>query len=194
MKSISAILLAAGASKRMGRDKLTLAWRRETILEHCLETLLHSRAKEVVVVLGGTTARLSKRLERSNVKVVMNPYRRRGMSTSIRAGVLVLDRETEGILIALGDQPLLKSRTVDALIRAFETGKRSIVIPSFHGRRGHPVIFDRIYEEELLRLKGDQGAKSIVEHHHGEVRFVAVRSEGAVRDIDTPEDYRKATQ
>jgi len=191
MIKISAILLGAGESKRMGVDKLSLLWGRETVLEHCLETFLKSDVNEVIVVLGPRDKRL-KGLSRSRkVKAVVNPLFRKGMSTSIRRGLQTIHSNSQGILIALGDQPYLKTRTINALIRAFDQGKEEIVIPSFQGRMGHPVIFHHKYKKELLNLKGDVGGRSIVKRHPEEVRVVPVKSEGVVKDIDTWQDYVK---
>lgn len=191
MVKVSAILLGAGESRRMGVNKLTLPWGRRTVFEHCLDTLVRSDVEEVVVVLGRKTAGMRGSLENSGVKVVINPFSRRGMSTSIRKGIRAIAPESEGILIALGDQPFLKVATVNALIGAFRIRDRGIIVPSFRGRRGHPVIFHRKFAEGLLRLKGDVGARSIIQRHPGDVRNVSVRSEGILRDIDTRDDYRK---
>ena len=193
MGKVSAILLGAGESKRMGVNKLTLPWGKETVFEHCVDTLLRSDIDEVVVVLSRKTVGMRGMLERAGAKVVLNPFYKKGMSTSIRRGIRAVDPASEGILIALGDQPFLRAATINALVRAFAMRDRLIIVPSFRGQRGHPVIFHTKYAKELLRLKGDVGAKSIIERHPGDLRSVRVRSEGVVRDIDTKDGYRKAT-
>jgi molybdenum cofactor cytidylyltransferase len=191
MVEVSAILLGAGESKRMGVNKLFLPWRKKTVIGHCLDALLRSKVKEVVVVLSDRTREVGSPLKGRKVKVVMNPHYRRGMSTSIRRGLQAIDPGSQGILIALGDQPLLQTRTINALIRAFAQRKGSIVIPSYRGRRGHPVLFDRCYERGLLSLRGDVGGKSIIERYPGSVVEVRTKSEAVVKDIDTWKDYQK---
>lgn len=191
MPSISAILLGSGESKRMGKEKLSLPWGKKTIFERSLQTLLRARVSEVIIVLNDRTKEMARCLDQKGVKMVVNPAYRKGMSSSIRSGMKVLDPKSEGILIALGDQPLVKAQTINALIRAFEKGERGIIVPSFKGRRGHPVIFHRRYEKELLRLEGDVGGKPIMEKHPHDVREVPVKSEGVVKDIDTREEYRR---
>ncbi len=186
---ISAILLGAGHSKRMGVDKLSLPWGRRTVLEHCLETLLGSDVRECIVVLGIRNERLKSLFQGQKVKVVINPYSNRGMSTSIQIGLQTADPRCHGILIALGDQPFLKKRTVNVLIRAFDQGKEGIIVPSYLGRSGHPVIFHRKYKRELLKLKGDVGGRPVIERHPEDVRVVPVKSVGVVRDLDTWQDY-----
>jgi molybdenum cofactor cytidylyltransferase len=210
MVEVSAILLGAGESKRMGVDKLSLPWGRKTVLEHCLKTLLQSKVKEVIIVLNDRMKWVvdhakdqkvypERRFfnpslkvgfgDAERVKVVSNPYYKRGMSTSVRRGLHAIDASSQGILIALGDQPLIKTRTINALIHAFVQKKGTIVVPSFRGKQGHPVIFHCRYLKELSKLKGDIGGRSIIEKHPEEVRLVRVKSEGVTKDMDTWEDY-----
>ncbi len=188
---VSAILLGAGESKRMGRNKLSLPWGKKTIFEHCLGTLLRSDVREVIVVLSHRIGWMENQWRGQNVKVVKNPYYKRGMSTSIRRGLQAIDPSSQGILIALGDQPLIKTRTINALIHAFVQRRGTIVVPSFRGKQGHPVIFHRRYLKELLKLKGDVGGRSIIEKHPEEVWLVRIKSEGVTKDIDTWKDYHK---
>jgi molybdenum cofactor cytidylyltransferase len=190
MLKISAILLGAGKSKRMGVDKLSLPWGRKTVLEHCFEALVRSEANEVIVVLGIRNKKLKSLFRKRKVKTVVNPFFNSGMSTSIQRGLQALHPSFHGVLIALGDQPYLKTRTINGLIHAFEKGKRGIVVPSFRGRRGHPVIFHGRYKKELLDLKGDVGGRSIIERHPEDVRLVPVKSIGVVKDVDTWQDYK----
>ena len=189
---ISAILLGAGKSERMGVDKLSLSWGTETILERCFKTLLRSEVKELVLVLSARNKGVKDLFQEQRVKIVINPHSQKGMSTSIRKGLQAICSESDGILIALGDQPLLKTRTINALIRAFDRGKERIVVPSFRGRAGHPVIFHKSYKEELMNLKGDVGGRSIIERHPEDVGVVAVKSVGVVKDFDTWQDYEKS--
>jgi molybdenum cofactor cytidylyltransferase len=191
MIKISAVLLGAGGSKRMGIDKLSLPWGRKTILEHCFETLWRSKVEEVTIVLGVRNKRIKNLFKGPRVKIIVNPHSEKGMSTSIRKGLRTIHSDSHGILIALGDQPFLKTRTINALIHAFNQGEKGIIVPSFRGRMGHPVIFHRKYKRELLNLKGDVGGKSILERHPQDVRRVSIKSEGVVKDIDKWQDYRK---
>jgi molybdenum cofactor cytidylyltransferase len=191
MVRISAILLAAGESKRMGADKLLLPWKKKTILIHCVHTLSQSKVKEIIVVLGERTKGMGSQLKGRRVKVVMNPHYRRGMSTSIQKGIRAIDLNSQGILIALGDMPFLSTRTINALIRAFAQGKGEIIVPSFQGRQGHPVIFHKRFQKELLKLKGDVGGRSIIEKHPEVVRPVYTKSAGVIKDIDTWKDFKR---
>ena len=155
------------------------------MLEHCFQTLLRSQAQELVVVLSIRNKEIRNLFHGRKVRIVINPPSRMGMSASIRTGLQEIRSHCHGILIALGDQPLLKTRTIDALIRAFDQGNEGIIVPSFQGRRGHPVIFHRRFRKELLNLKGDVGGRSIIESHPEDVRVVPVKSIGVVKDVDT---------
>lgn len=174
----------------MGADKLSLPWGRRTVLEHCFNALLKSDVQELVVVLSLQNEGLKNLFQARKVRVVINPYSDKGMSTSIRRGIEALRPKNDGILIALGDQPFLKTRTINVLIHAFNRGEGQIIRPSFWGRMGHPVLFDRKYKRELLNLKGDLGGRSVIERHPEDVRVVPVRSMGVVRDVDTWQDYK----
>jgi molybdenum cofactor cytidylyltransferase len=187
---ISAILLGAGQSKRMGTNKLSLPWGEKTILQACLDSLLGSEAGEVIVVVNKGIQKLITD-QNEKLKVVANPHFRKGMSTSIRRGLKLLRPGSRGILIALADQPDVRTRTINALIRAFVPKKGAIVVPTWQGRRGNPVIFDRSYEKELSKLRGDVGAKSILDRYPDRVIRVRTHSEAVVRDIDLWEEYVK---
>ncbi len=186
---ISAILLGAGESKRMGFDKLSLPWGKKTVFEQCFKTLLRSRVREVVIVRSLRNKGVRNSFYGKKIKIVTNPHPVGGMSTSIRKGLQAICPGSDGILIALGDQPFLKTRTIDALIRVFDREKERIIVPSFQGRTGHPVIFHKAYKKELMNLKGDAGGRSIIERHREDVRVVRVKSIGVVKDVDTWQDY-----
>jgi molybdenum cofactor cytidylyltransferase len=160
------------------------------VFEHCLDVLLRSEAAEVIVVLNSRKKGRTAPVKEGKARVVANPYYRKGMSTSIQRGVRAVHPKSEGILVALGDQPLLRTRTINALIHAFSERRGDIIVPAFRGVWGHPVIFHRRFEKELLRLKGDVGGKSIIERHLKKTRVVRVKSEGVIRDMDTWKDYQ----
>ncbi len=176
----------------MGIDKLSLPWKGGTILEHCARVLLRSNIEGLVIVLSFKNREFKNLFRSKKVKIVINPRPDKGMSGSLKKGLRAIPSKIDGFLVALGDQPLLHTRTINALIRVFEKGERGIVVPSFSGKRGHPVIFHQRYRKELSRLKGDIGGRSLLERHPGEVQVVPVKSKGVVTDIDTWQDYREA--
>jgi len=171
---------------------LRLPLGKKVIFQHCLDALLDSEVEQVNIIFSKPSRALQECFAPSRrIKLVQNRQPQRGMSGSIRKGLNNLDPGVDGALIALGDQPLLKKRTINALIRAFHPGEGEIVVPVYQGRRGNPVLFDRIYFEELLRLRGDAGGRSVIQRHPDKIVRVRTKSEAVVKDIDTPEEYEK---
>jgi len=183
---VSAILLAAGKSSRMGKLKQLMPLGESTILEQTLDNLLGSKAAEVIVVLGYKAEEVMKRLSGKPIKVVVNPLYRKGMSTSIAAGLKFVDSQSQAVMLTLGDQPYVDSPTINRLIDAFSSDKKGIVIPTHQGQRGHPLIFARKYQAQLYDLSGDIGGREIIKQHPEDVLEVPVDCEGIVIDIDTP--------
>jgi len=186
---ISAILLAAGESNRMGQPKQLLPFGQSTIVERTIDNLLDSAVSETIVVLGYRDEEIRKTIADKPVKIAINPDYQQGMSASIIAGLKQINKRARAVLIALGDQPFVDSRTINSLIEAFIANKRGIIIPVYQGRRGNPVIFAIRYKGELLNLKGDIGGREIVKRHPEDMLEVAVNCEGVLFDIDTAENY-----
>lgn len=186
---ISAILLAAGQSKRMGKSKLLMPFGQSTMIEQTVDNLLGSAANEVVVVLGDRAGAVKRLIAERPVKLAINPDYEQGMSTSIVAGLKLVDRRTGAVMIALGDQPLIDSQTINRLIAGFLSHDKGIAIPTYRGERGHPVIFDVKYWRQMLTLDGDVGARQIVQKNPDDIIEVAVDCEGIQIDIDTADCY-----
>lgn len=186
---VSALLLAAGESQRMGRLKQLLPLGGSTLIEVVLENLLRSRLQEVIVVLGFGAEEIRPRVEAKGVRVAVNPRYKEGMASSLRVGLDALDPRAEGILVALADQPFIPPEVIDRLIKAFQGTSKGIVVPTFQGRRGHPVIFHRRYMEELRSLSGDQGGRKLLHRNPEDLLGVEVDCPGVITDIDTLEDY-----
>lgn len=189
-RHVSAILLAAGQAKRMGRPKLLLPFGDSTILEKSLDNLLKSGVTEVIVVVGNQAEKTIEKIGKRPVKTVLNPNYAMGMSTSIIKGLNAVSEKTEAIMLVLADQPLIESNILIKLLEAFFSHDRGIIVPVYQGRRGHPVIFDMKSKNELMGLKGDVGAREVVNRHPGDVLEVPVDAPGIHADIDTEADYR----
>ncbi|MFC1951439.1 molybdenum cofactor cytidylyltransferase [Chloroflexota bacterium] len=189
---ISAIILAAGESKRMGEPKLLLPFGSSTILEQSIDNLLNSGVGEVIAVVGDRAQEMIKRIAHRPVKVALNPDYGEGMSTSIASGLSLVDNSAVAIMLVLADQPLIDSDTINTLIKAFFNNTKGIVIPTYQERRGHPIIFSTIYREELTGLKGDVGGKQIIKQHPDDILEIAVKTQSINIDIDTMENYHSA--
>ncbi len=187
---ISAILLAAGESKRMGQPKQLLPFRGSTLLGQIVENLLQSQAAETIVVLGSQAEEIIRQIAREPVRIVVNQEFEQGMSSSIKCGLSHISEAADGVMIVLGDQPLIEKETIDLLIERHRQSERGIILPVYNGIRGHPVIFAMKYKDELMRLTGDIGGKQIVERHPSDVLEVEVDSESVVTSIDAESDYQ----
>ncbi|MCX5823442.1 MAG: molybdenum cofactor cytidylyltransferase [Deltaproteobacteria bacterium] len=193
---ISAIVLAAGESRRMGRPKQLLEWQGKTLLQHVLESLINSNADEIILVLGHETDRIRKSLPALQIKIVINPDYKQGMASSLRQGLLAMDPRSEAFLVLLADQPGIGPEIMNRMIREFQRAdpRRGIVRPVYRGLRGHPVLIGVRYLQEALQLQGDVGARQILVNHPTDILEIEVNQDGILNDIDTPEEYQKYTK
>jgi len=187
---LSAILLAAGESKRMGEPKQLMPLGKHTLLEQAIDNLLNSSVDETIVVVGHKAEEITRAIATKPVKIMFNPNYQQGMSTSIVAGLILVDPRSQAVILALGDQPLVESRTINQLIDAFNSHDKGIAVPTHRGKRGHPIIFNIKYKAELLELEGDIGGREIIKNHPDDVLEVAVDSTSVISDIDTQDDYK----
>lgn len=185
---IAAVVLAAGASRRYGAHKLLLPVQGQPLIRRTVEQVLASRVEGVVVVLGRDAEAVRQALAGLPVRCVVNPDYREGMSSSLRAGIEALGPEVEAALIVLGDQPSVGPEIVDRLIESYRNAGKPIVVPSYHGVRGNPVLFAASLFPEIREVQGDQGAREVISRDPGRVLEVAFALP-APRDVDTPEDY-----
>jgi molybdenum cofactor cytidylyltransferase len=190
---ISAIVLAAGESKRMGQTKQLLDWEGRTILQRVLENLSRSQVDEAILVLGHEAERIQQTLDTHKVKVVINKNYKAGMITSIQQGLINLNDKVEAFFIVLADQPAVGPEIFDRLIIEFRRGtpQKSIILPTFRGRRGHPALFRAKYQKEALRIEGDVGFRQVLQEHPEEILTVEMDTDSILQDIDTPDDYQK---
>jgi molybdenum cofactor cytidylyltransferase len=193
MSRVSAILLAAGESRRMGSvNKLTLPIDGQPLLRHSVRTLLASRLQEVVVVLGHEADRAARLLEDLDVTRAYNERYAEGQMSSVHRGLEALADACEGVMICLADQPLLTPEDIDALIEAF--GRReqgSILVPTHRGRRGNPIVLAYAHREEILGGGRNLGCQRLIERNPGLVTTLEMDTEHVVFDLDTPEDYEE---
>ena len=191
---ISAILLAAGESRRMGgQNKLLLPFRNTTLLAQVVMTLCDSEADEVVVVLGHEAEQVQTALPDRPFRIVENPDFAQGMTTSIRAGVRAASPQSEGFMICLSDLPFVEPSDYNHLLNAFRKARtqdsQAIVRPVHGGRPGNPVLFSSEYRELLLAHEKLEGCRGLIKQHPEHVREVEMGTDHILRDIDTPEQY-----
>lgn len=187
---IAGIVLAAGTASRMGPQKLLLPVGGQSLIRLSLERLLASSLDDVVVVLGREAEAVGAALAGLRVRTVVNPAFAEGLSTSLRAGLDALDPAVEAAVVALGDQPLPDPAVVERLVAAYRGSGRPIVVPTYRGARGHPVLFAAEVFAELRAVRGDQGAREVIARDPDRVAVVPLDLP-APRDVDTWEDYRE---
>jgi len=190
-KTVTALVLAAGRSERMGAFKLLLPFRGRSVIETVVDTLLESPLKGVWVILGHRGEAIRQILAPRPVEYVLNADYEEGMFASVQCGFGAVPDATEGVLVCLGDQPGLSRAVVDPLLAAFETARQGILIPTWEGRRGHPVLIHTRYREEILEMEGEQGLRELLWKHPEDVGEVPVADASILQDMDTPEDYRR---
>jgi len=187
---ISAIVLAAGRSRRMGTQKLLLPLRGKPMIAIVVDELLRGRVDRVIVVTSEAGDGVIDALAGRNVCHVTTP--RDEMLASVRRGLTALDEDCEGVVLALGDQPDISADVVTRLVHFFQSGARGIVVPTHQGRRGHPLVFASRYRNEILTRFDGIGLRGLLAAHPQDVREIEMGAEGILRDIDTPDDYRRA--
>lgn len=189
---IAAILLAAGASRRMGRgNKLLLPIEGEPMIRRAARTLLASRSASVTVVTGHEAALIEAALEGLAVHLVHNPRHADGQMTSVRAGILAAE-VPDGYLIGLGDQPALGAWDIDQLITAFAGAPPDrILVPVFAGERGNPIILPASARAEVEAGGVNFGCRHLIRRHPERIQTVEAMSAAVLTDVDTPEVYEE---
>ncbi len=185
---VTAILLAAGFSSRMGRPKPLSRLGDKPLLAHSLDTLRATPVREIIVVLGSDAESIRRVVPLDGTRVILNPGFAEGMSSSIRAGLQAASERAEAFLIVLGDQPLVTAATITGLIARYQTTRGLAIVPTFRGRRGNPVLFDRSLLPEMQAIRGDIGCRAVLSAHTAEVVEFPVDDPGILLDVDTPQD------
>jgi molybdenum cofactor cytidylyltransferase len=185
---VAAVILAAGRSTRMGQAKQLLPLGNTTVLETTIANVQRSAASEVVLVLGAAADRI--RLQ-PGIHTVFNPNYEQGMASSLQAGISALSPAITAALIVLGDQPFVQPATLDQLISSHHHAGDSILIPTWQGTRGNPVLIPRGLFPEVMQLEGDTGCRVLFGRHPEALENIEVEDEGILLDIDNQEDYRR---
>ena len=189
---ISAVVLAAGRSTRMGAvNKLLVPLDGRAMVRAVVDALEGSSVGSVVVVTGHESGRVGEALAGAHVRLVRNPEYRQGLSGSLRMGLAALPAFAEGAVICLGDMPLVTSQHVDKLVAAFDPAEgREICVPVFEGKRGNPVLFARRFFDEMTAVRGDVGARHLIGEYEEYVCEVAIDDRAVLVDVDSPQALR----
>jgi len=188
-----AIILAAGSSRRMGTQKMIMPYGKSTILETVIDNVLNSKVDHIVVVLGADQDKIRSTIEGKPVQISYNRDHENGMLSSVICGIRSLPADADTALIFLGDQPGIPPEIINAVIDAYNDELKGIVIPVHNYRRGHPLLVDMKYRKKLESLDLEEGLRKVRHHFPEDVLELEVDEAGILVDIDTREDYNKAT-
>jgi molybdenum cofactor cytidylyltransferase len=187
--AIGAVILAAGQSRRMGRNKMLLPYGASTVLETIVtEVTACSAVIDAVVVTGHEPDRIAALLTPHPVRCVFNPaYARAEMLVSLQVGLHALAADVQAALIVPGDHPWLRRDIIQRVIDAYQP--ETLVIPSYQMKRGHPILIDRVWWDELLALPETASLRDFIRAHEDHIRYVVVETDSVLQDMDTPEEY-----
>jgi molybdenum cofactor cytidylyltransferase len=206
----AAIILAAGRSSRMeaGHHKLLLPLGGHPILIHVIEAVIASQARPILVVLGHQAPLLrdiiANHIDHPDIHLLDNPAYQQGMSTSLHTGIAALSNpntaqpafyspltQIDSTIILLGDQPLVTPHIINILIETRKESQKRIVAPLYNGKRGNPVLFAADLFPELLQTTGDEGGRSVIQHHRSDLATVEIGSDQPNIDVDTWDVYQQ---
>ena len=195
MTRLAAVILAAGHSKRMGLPKMLLPWGQTSVLGQVVATFAACGTHEIIVVSGGAReaveAETRRLADQFPVRCIYNPQHETGeMLSSLRCGLSALGPQTDAALIGLGDQPQVSPEAVQQVISAFAATQAALIVPSHNLRRGHPWLAQRALWSQLLAVQPPQTLRDFLNASAAQISYVETDST-VLKDLDTPEDYRR---
>jgi molybdenum cofactor cytidylyltransferase len=191
--SVTAIVLAAGLSTRMGKPKMLLPWGGQSVLGHVLSTLAEAGVERRVVVVGSERAAVEAVCSHAGARAVFNPeFHTSEMLSSLQVGLRCLPSECTAALVVLGDQPSMEAHVVESLLPLDEALPACIIVPSYERRRGHPWLVGSDWWAEILQMSAPETPRDFLQRHDATIKYVEVTTDSVLRDIDTPADYLKS--
>lgn len=189
MKNISAIILAAGMSTRMGKFKQLLPYKGTTVIEYILGQVVLAGLDPVILVTGHHAALITEEIKDSSVTIAYNPDYPHGMHTSVLAGIRKLPETIDAFMLFLGDQPEISREMIVQIVNAFTLSDKGILIPSYNFKGGHPIIIDAKFIAEVKQINEMEGLKGFIKNHSEDIEYLTFSQESILFDIDTPNDY-----
>ena len=195
VKPTAGIILAAGASTRYGEPKQLLRLKDKCMLEWVLDAALNSKLNRVVLVLGYAHQKilqaLGEKLQHSKLLVAINPQYEKGQSLSLHTGLSKVKDDYPAVMFLLGDQPMLNAATINVLLERFWADEKDICVPIYQGKRKTPTIFRRRFYTQLMGIKGDMGARQLIDDNPDRVLAVEMENPICFFDVDTQQDFER---
>ncbi len=192
-RPLAAVILSGGESRRMGAPKALLPYQGKTFVEHLLDVTRHARVGVTRIVVGAHADEIREKLSAHAAEIVVNQNWERGQLSSIQAGIRSLpDSGTAGMILCPVDHPIVSAALVAQIIAEFDSRGKAIVLPTYQGRRGHPVIFRASLYQELLAASAEVGARQVVWAHANDICEVATEEEGVILNINDAATLERA--
>ena len=189
---IAGLILAAGESRRMGRDKALLTYQGRSFLETIINNLGAAGIEKVTVVLGHHAEIIQRAMNLATVRVVINHDYQRGQTSSLQLGLAAAAADSpEAVILCLVDHPAISSEVIARLRERFQSTRPPVLIPTHKGQRGHPVVISQTLLPELLALPPEEPANTVIRKYRGATLFVEVADPGILLDVDDPESYAR---
>ena len=190
---ITALILAAGESKRMGQPKMLLPWEKTTVLGHVIEVFQRAEIEDILVITGGARKEVEEIATANKARIIFNPrYASGEMLSSVQAGLRTAAPQTSAALIALGDQPQVEEANVRLVVKEYERSHADLIVPSYQLRRGHPWLVAQKLWSKILVMRSPESLRDFLKRHAQDIHYVNVDSPSILADLDTPEDYLKS--
>lgn len=183
---MNAVIMAAGSSKRMEQNKLLMKYKDSIIIEYVIDVIKSIEFSRVLLV--GSDNQVLNMAEKHGLEVIENLNSHKGQSESIKLAVDYFNNK-QGYMFFCGDQPFIDKENLNKLLIESDLNKEAIIVPTFKGRRGSPVIFPYGLKDQLSNLQGDNGGREVIKHYNV-IKFVEVDNELFLKDIDTMEEYK----
>jgi CTP:molybdopterin cytidylyltransferase MocA len=194
MMRVVGIILAAGESRRMGQLKALLPFGEKTVIEQVIQSLLQAELAAVTVVLGYRAGDIAAVIQPWPVHMLQNPDYQHGMTTSVQVALRDIRPIPDAYLLALVDQPHIAPELIRQLLTALAQTAKGMVIPTYHGKRGHPIILTTRYRQDILALGTDQGLHLVTRGHPEDTLEIPVDTDDILRDMDYQADYEAELQ
>ena len=188
---ICAVVLAAGRSQRMRTQKLLLPLGGKPVIALVVDEILRGPVERVRVVVGADSERIKGALAGRAVTFILNPDLEGDMLSSVRCGLRSLPAACEAVLVVLGDQPTIRAELISDIVQSYRKLKRGIIVPTYLGRHGHPMLFAARFCDEVLERFDTVGLRGLLRSHADEVLELGVAAPTVLEDMDTPEDYER---